>query len=487
MLHSRFITAVIACIFGLLIGTPAYPQEVLYSPYEKFDNRSGDFSVVGKSGGKLYVYRSSSDGFFLDAYGDNMDRLATVVLDFFPPKIYEVRFVAYPDKIIALYQGIRDNHVTQYAAWLDSDGRLVKGPVELSSARFGYFGPNRDYFSSAVSDDKQHIFIYGIEEKGTHIRVKGNMVSDKLEIGNAVEADFDADNSVNHGEGLLTNEGVFYLPAYTPLGSRGYADELFLLELQPGAKSFARHNVPLNNKYAGGTYMKLDNVNNRIYMGGFYSDRKNGNYEGVLYTYYDMATGRFENHKNIAFDERLRNSTGMRSTKRALNDFQVRQLIVKNDGGFVMIAENYYQTTRNNYASGFGYYSWYYPTMSASVREYHYDDVVAMSYNGEGVREWYTFIRKNQYSQEDGGMFSSYALINTGGNIGLLYNDFNPVHSRVQLASLDADGKLAIHSLATQRRDEPDWLPRSGKQVASREMVVPCLRKRQICFAKIVF
>jgi hypothetical protein len=487
MFNLRTIFVGICCIFSLLRGGTVAAQEVLYSPYERFDIRSGDFAVVGKCGGKLYTYRSGSDGFFLDAYDQSMKRLATIVLDFFPSKIYEIKFVAYSDKIVILYQGIRDNRVIQYAASLDVNGRLVKGPIELNAVKFGYFGPNKDYFSSAVSDDKKHIAIYGIEEKGSNIQIQGSLLNDDLETETALTASFHAENTIAHGEGLLTNNGVFYLPVYTPLGSRDYADQLYLLEMPLGGKDFIKHEVPLNSKYAGGTYMKMDNVNDRIYIGGFYSDKKNGNYEGVLYTYYDFPTASFQKHKNIAFDIKLKNGTGQRNAKRALNDFQVKQIIVKNDGGFVMIAENYYQTTRNSYAPGMGYYSYYSSNMASSVREYHYEDILAISYDGEGVSDWHTFIRKNQYSTEDGGMLSSYALLNTGGNIGFLYNDFNPVHSRVQLTSLDADGKIVTNSLATMRADEPDWLPRSGKQVASKEIVVPCLVKKQICFAKIVF
>jgi hypothetical protein len=184
--------------------------------------------------------------------------------------------------------------------------------------------------------------------------------------------------------------------------------------------------------------MKLDADKERIYVGGFYSDKKNGNYEGVLYTYYDIKTGSFQPTRLMPFDDRMRNATGGSSKKRAFNDHQVRQLIVKNDGGFLLISEDYFVTTRNSYSPGFGYYSFYYPTMGATVREYHYNDIMVLSYNPSGQMEWDTFIRKDQYSQEDGGMFSSYALINTGGAIGFLFNDFNTSRSRVQLATMDA-------------------------------------------------
>jgi hypothetical protein len=110
-----------------------------------------------------------------------------------------------------------------------------------------------------------------------------------------------------------------------------------------------------------------------------------------------------------------------------------------------------------------------------------------MSYDGNGVRDWSTFIRKNQYSQEDGGIFSSYGLINAGGSLGFLFNDFNTRVSKIQLATVSGDGKLDMRSLAEGTANDPDWLPRSAKQVGLKELVVPCLRRRQLCFAKIVF
>jgi hypothetical protein len=364
---------------------------------------------------------------------------------------------------------------------------LKNGPVALDSAKTGFFGPNRDYFSSSVSEDKQHIVVYSSIVKGSTLVFNGRWLSSDLTVERTVSTTFNSDNDLANGEGITANDGSFHLPTYTPVGSRNFADQLWLLSITGEATDFQVTEMPLNDKFAAGTYMKMDNNKGRIYVGGFYSMKKNGNYEGVLYSYYDLASRSFQNRKNIGFDERLRNATGERNTKKAFNDFFVRNIIVKNDGGFVFIAEDYFVTTRSGGGPGYGYYSWYYPTLSASIREYHYQDILAMSYDAEGVRDWHTFIRKDQYSQEDGGIFSSFNLINTGGTLGFLFNDFNSSRSRIQLASVDPGGKVTMRSLAAGKADDPDWLPRSGKQIAARETVVPCLRKKQICFAKVVF
>lgn len=485
MNRYHWIVCLLVCICSF---QEANAQEVIYAPYEKFDIRSDDFSVVGKVTDRIYTYRASNEGCFLDAYNDSMEKVATVVLDFFPKKIYQVRFINYSEKMLTLYQAVESGKVVQYAALLDGTGRLLKGPIQLNSAKTGMFGPNRDYFSSAVSDDKKQVLVYSIDEKGNQMQFSGVWLDDQLNSIVRSNAAFAADNDLGHGEGILDDSGNFYLPVYTPTGAKNYTDQLWILSLNKGMRKFYTKEVPLNSMYATSTYMKLDNPNRRIYIGGFYSDKRSGNYEGVLFTYYDMNDSSFHNSKMIAFDDRIRSATGERNKRRAFNDYQVRQMIIKKDGGFVLLSEDFFITTRNINPGWGGYYSSYYGGFgNQMIREYNYNDIFALSYDGAGANEWYAFIRKAQYSQEDGGLFSSYALINTGGSLGFLFNDFNTNRSRIQLATLDGSGKVDMRSLAAGSANDPDWLPRSAKQVGLREMVIPCLRKKQITFAKIVF
>ena len=476
-------------LLGCLVATcELHAQDILYSAYQKYDIHSGDFSVVGKVGGRLYTYRSTSEGFFLDIWNDSMERAATVVLDFFPQKIYETRFIAYNDKLVVLYQGQDGNEVTQYAAKLDDRGRLQGEPITLGTAKTGFFGATKTYFSSAVSDDRHYIVTYAPVAKGTDLNVSGTLLDEDLHIVRRFRTAWKGDNDVSYGEALVGNDATFYLPAFMQTGGHNYADELFMLALPKDTTRLTVTELPLNNLYAAGTFMRLDNNAGHIYIGGFYSDKKNGNYQGVLYASYDVATRNFSINKHILFDEQMRNESGERSKKRAFNDYQVRQLIIRNDGGFVLLSEDYYMTTRNGYTP-YGYYGFAYSPYitTPTIREYHYGDILALSYSGDGVREWDAFIRKDQFSQEDGGKFSSYALLNSGGSLGFLFNDFNTSRSRIQLAAVDADGKTDIRPLDAGGADDPDWLPRSAKQVSAHELIVPCLRKRQICFAKVVF
>ena len=101
----------IAVAFAL---SSLHAQQIIYSPYDKFDFRTGEFTVAGKVADMLYVYRGSADGYYLDAYNDAMQRQATVILDFLPRRSFGTRFITYNDKIIVLHQVTESGRVVTY-------------------------------------------------------------------------------------------------------------------------------------------------------------------------------------------------------------------------------------------------------------------------------------------------------------------------------------------------------------------------------------
>ena len=477
----------IFCLLLFLVPIKSNAQRVNYSTYDKFDYRNGDYSVVGMTGGLLYTYRSDENGYFLDAYDDSMNKLASVVLDFFPDKIYQTKFIAYADKIIVLYQALESNKVVQYAVLLDEKGRMKAKPVMLGSTKTGLFGATKTYYSCVVSDNKKLIFIYSTDVKGETFEADGKWIDDNLNVFKHAHASFKADNPLQQGEACMGNDSTVYFATYCVDGAEKYADQYWFLRLRPAELKFDPVEIPLGKRYAAGGYVKVDNNNNCVYFGGFYSDHKNGNFNGLIFARYENATKRLGSIKFLPFDEELRNAAGSRRPERAFDNYLVKQLIVKNDGGFVMISEIHYVSTHSNYTPQMGFYSYYNPYSTSVVREYHFNDIMALSYNADGQRQWSSFIPKEQTSQEDGGMFSSYSLLNSGGTLAFLFNDFNNQHSRIQVATVYGEGKTNLHAFVPEGNDSPDWLPRAGKQVGGRVIVIPCIKKKQICFARVSF
>lgn len=483
-------------IIGILFSTllfqtkTATAQNIFYSKEQKFTFQNGDFSVIGWCGDRLYAYRASKEGYYLDAYNDSMRLMATVALDFFPQKIYETKFYTTGEQILVLYQAVQSGHVVQYAAKLDSRARMLQKPIALDSVKMGWLSSDRQYYSSAISNDKSKIVVFSIgKRKSSKQEFNTILLDNSLNIIAKGSPYIQGADDFTLGQALLGNDGTLYLSGYSGNDSRNLSGDAWIFKLSPDGQQFDVVTLPLNNLFVSGMHIKLDDTKNEMYVAGFYSVRRSGNLEGVMYGLYSPADNAFKVFKTIPFDDQLRNATDDRNKKKAFNDYEVQNIIVKNDGGFILISESFYVAVRtSNYGSGFGYYSWYNNGYAAtSVREYHYDDVMVVDYNADGERQWHQFIRKEQYSQEDGGLFSSYAMLNSGASLVFLYNDFSTSKSTLNLAALDVKGELQLKKMNPGRTSGADWLPRSAKQTDLRELVVPVLRKNNLGFARVVF
>jgi hypothetical protein len=465
-------------------------QKVVYTDYAPYDVRTSNLSIVGKVNGVLYTFRSYGKEYFLDAYNDEMGKTATIVLDFFPEKIYNVRFIPFEDKMLVLYQSQEGTRIIQYAAMLNDKGMLQKTPLKIDEKRTSFFGVagDKEFFSSAVSENRNHIMVYSAHHKNRTLEFSGYWLDATLmKVTKKVKLNYKANEIVASNDGIMSNTGQFFLPVFTLIGSRNFSDEYTILSVTKEEGVFRKSTLNIGENYLEYPFQKIDNTNGKIHFASFYSTKKNGNNEGVAAATFDINGLNFATPNFIPFDDDMRGESGAKRRERALNDFKINQLVIKNDGGFVVAAEETYITTQSNFMPAMGFYSFYYtPVMSQSIREYHYNDILLLSYNSNNQKEWHTFLRKEQYSQEDAGMFSSYSLMNTGGGLGFLFNDFDARRSRIQLSSVSSEGKVNIGYMDAGAADDPDWLPRLGKQVDSREIVVPCLRKKQLCFAKIV-
>lgn len=465
-------------------------QKVIYSDYSPYNIRSSNLSIVGKVADVLYTFRSYDNEYFLDAYNNDMVKMATVVLDFFPDKIYNVRFVAFPDKILVLYQNQEGTRISQYAALLNEKGILQKNPIKIEEKRTGFFGSgNKEIFSFAQSDNKEFIMIYSANCKNKTLEFTGYWLDvNTMKVGKKLRLEYKANDIISYNSGFISNEGQFFLPVFTSTGNRNFSDEYTLLKLKKNESTFSKTTLNQGDNLLAYPFQKLDNVNGKIHFASFYTSRKNGNNEGIAASSFDINTNQFSETNYIPFEDSIRGNGHDRKKEKAFNDFKIKQLIVKNDGGFLVVAEESYITTQSTFRSGLGFYSFYAsPMMNQIIQEYHFNDILLLSYNNNHKLEWHTFIRKEQYSQEDDGIFSSFSMMNSGGGLGFLFNDFNYQRSRIQLSSVNAEGKVSSgYYLDAGGNKEPDWLPRLGKQIDSREIVVPCLFKKQLCFAKIV-
>jgi hypothetical protein len=197
--------------------------------------------------------------------------------------------------------------------------------------------------------------------------------------------------------------------------------------------------------------------------------------------------------------------------KYAFNDYFIRNLILKRDGGYLLVAEDFSAQTGNNnqwnrwdylYNSPFSspyYYNFYSPYYGGYYRpyyngfnnyynnsRYYYYNILVQSIDNKGVTEWSNIIHKEQFADITDN-YLSYATFNTGAGIHFLFNNSDKRNPLVIDNVIDGDGTLTRNPSLKSYEKGYEFMIRYAKQTGARQMIVPCSYRQQICFAKIDF
>lgn len=109
-----------------------------------------------------------------------------------------------------------------------------------------------------------------------------------------------------------------------------------------------------------------------------------------------------------------------------------------------------------------------------------------LSFDKDGSVEWSNIIPKTQYDDESDALISNQ-IMNTGGELHFLFNQYEKRTLLLNDQSISADGKVTRHPTLKNLERGVEFMVRYGRQVSARSMVVPCQYRNYLTFAKIDF
>ena len=115
---------------------------------------------------------------------------------------------------------------------------------------------------------------------------------------------------------------------------------------------------------------------------------------------------------------------------------------------------------------------------------YHADNIAVLSFDAEGKAEWSNVVGKTQFNDESDDLIS-YQLMNTGGQVHFLFNQQERRNNLLADFSISPLGEMTRNPTLKNLDKGYEFMPKLGKQVSARQMIVPCLYRNYICFAKI--
>ncbi|MEO0472095.1 MAG: hypothetical protein AAF206_20880 [Bacteroidota bacterium] len=266
-----------------------------------------------------------------------------------------------------------------------------------------------------------------------------------------------------------------------------------LLAYRKNGTEEKEYDLDLGEDFISGYQYRIG-PNGDILCGGFYSERKKG-LKGMFTFTIDNETGDLKNKRLTPFAESfLRKMIGERRTDKGkgLSNYYLDRLIVRGDGGMVLVGEEFYTITHTRTNS---------QGQTSTYTTFHYLDILVVNIGPEGEVEWYKNIPKRQEGRTRD--FSSYRMMIEGGKLHFLFNDHEDniasnrqgnlrnftgsKRGRLGMVTLDAEGKMSSTALVKSKDVGVYMMPGLSIQYSNKNMLVYAEKRKKYRFGRLTF
>jgi hypothetical protein len=222
--------------------------------------------------------------------------------------------------------------------------------------------------------------------------------------------------------------------------------------------------IDLGNRFITDLAFKLDREEN-IYLAGFYSysntDRMIGTIMQKINPDGEVVLDATEPFSKEFLANYL--TDGQINRGRELRNFYLNKIVLRSDGGVLLLAEKFYITYRS-YRDPYGYW--------VDREVYHYEDVILTSVSADGKIEWQQIVEKTQISENPSTLSYFNAMSQQGAHIFYEYRpqrlEYNIYHN-----TIDIDGNVSQRMpLLKDYRSSYEYYPRFCQQINSRESIM---------------
>jgi hypothetical protein len=251
--------------------------------------------------------------------------------------------------------------------------------------------------------------------------------------------------------------------------------------------AFSSFELPMGDSLTYDIYFRYDNKNKSLTAGGLYTTKDFTQASGYFWINVDPESPGSTLPDFTPFPLTLvKNVEGKKYNKKSpgIDELSVRDLVLRQDGGGLIITERNRQLERRSSASRAQVINSY------GIRplvDYHYDELIVFSVHPDGDSHWSNILHKKQYSQDDGGVYSSYFLMENPRSLRFLFNDEIRFENTVSEYVVNGRGEFDRNSLFHTRDLDLRLRFRDGVQVAANEMILPSEHRNRLRLVKMTY
>jgi len=465
-----------------------HAQQVTYSEAKKISNKTPQFRILGKSNEGIILHEYGKFENVIEAYTPSMKMKWRKNLNIKQPNAQIKKILLFPDQANIIYVAPTKDSWNIYAQSMDA--RFTNGIKFARLDSINYAKDNlADNLKISYSNNRDKLVVfYPVPGRNSMNFI---VLNKDLEVLMKKQIDFplpDGDYSLN--DVIVDDEAnifVILLDNTKVKKDEANYDKLKVFALHNTSYEPQWLNLELNRNLFGKVKFSIDNVNKQLTAVGFFSDENKKQAKGYFFKAFDITNYTLRRNYQFNFNAELyRQIVGKETSQNldGLSTFDVTDVVMRFDGGIIIIAESRFTNIENMQIPSFV------PAAGPAFRSVtvnYYNDIMVMSVSPKGNQEWLNLLRKKQISEDDDGYFSSYAMHIRGGEINIMFND--EVYQKSNIAGYKIDTKGEMKRTVAFNSGDEDILavPRSGKQVSSNETIIPAFKKNTLKLVKLTY
>lgn len=474
---------ILNAFFLLLAITPMAAQNIVVSDELNLRN-DYTYEILGAPDGKVLLFRDRAFTYEVSSFDEQMRLRWERELDFEKRKI-DLIGSAFQDSVFHIFYSYRDRdqrtlRVNRYDAnaFLKDTVTIAVDEQLATGARWRF----------ARSENNNKVVLFGPAEK-KEVRFLCYDIPSKTVQWDLNVPFLDTLSGKDFKQLIVSDRGEMYLILENYSGGlmeARYHQEIWTYS--PGTTGLERLDVKIDDWVAQDTRFICDNVNGRLMGASLIGEKEEGRSKAILLMRVNGDEKAFSGHLIDAFDDQLLEELYGQEGKipKGISDFEVRDLVLREDGGLVVILELIKEYTRKPAYP----YSNIRNDNPLNIRrwvDFYHEDLLVMCYEPDGKRDWSAILRKRQYSQDDDGVYSSYYLFRTPSFLHLIYNDEIRNENTVSEYVLNGDGEFVRNSLLSTASQRLKLRFRDAIQTSANSFVVPSERSNRLMLVKFVY
>ena len=468
----------------LLLACTRVRAQVLTVSDELTMRNDTEYSLIGKLGGQVLLLQDRENKHLLTAYGRTMNQSWEKDLELRGRNVRVLDAVADQDgtgfHLLYLYRDRGRNHLQ-----LDRYNPAGNLQDSVTLVDFGLFAttPEDEVYRS---EDETKLLLLMVEQQSKARYLGIDLDSMQLLYDQEVlpEKFFFGEDFM---QAEISNVGdMYFMVERDNFKSRRKKHHYEVYTHAANGGQTGMIDVRLGDSLTYEVFFKYDNLNRHLAVGGLYSIKDFSRADGYFFATIDPeAKTQRPNFQRFPVNL-VKNVEGKRYNKRnpGITDLGVRDAMLRRDGGMVMITERDRQLQRRGGAIQNQLLNTY---SGRPLVDYHYDEIVVFAVNPDGSPHWSNIMHKKQYSQDDGGVYSSFFLMESPSRLRFLFNDEIRFENTVSEYVLNGRGEFDRNSLFNTRDLELRLRFRDGIQVASNEIVLPSEYRNRLRLVKMTY